>query len=166
MGCGGSRADAIEPRYYESWTRETESTWLTNTDTEPQMSTLTCGANGYSENAIHSIREHGALVTGKAEGGRQNQNYVTVSSTTNNKEKKTVNTGTQCSKTPLYATSVTSTQKRMLFQSDDGSTVHQEKSQARKSITILQKTSGTATQTERLQRNMSLKNGSKVPAKN
>ncbi|XP_042320025.1 brain and acute leukemia cytoplasmic protein [Sceloporus undulatus] len=32
MGCGGSRADAIEPRYYESWTRETESTWLTNTD--------------------------------------------------------------------------------------------------------------------------------------
>uniref|UniRef100_A0A8C0ISU9 BAALC n=1 Tax=Chelonoidis abingdonii TaxID=106734 RepID=A0A8C0ISU9_CHEAB len=35
MGCGGSRADAIEPRYYESWTRETESTWLTNTDTEP-----------------------------------------------------------------------------------------------------------------------------------
>uniref|UniRef100_A0A4W6DVG8 BAALC binder of MAP3K1 and KLF4 b n=1 Tax=Lates calcarifer TaxID=8187 RepID=A0A4W6DVG8_LATCA len=33
MGCGGSRADAIiEPRYHESWTRETESTWLTNTD--------------------------------------------------------------------------------------------------------------------------------------
>ncbi|XP_010223601.1 PREDICTED: brain and acute leukemia cytoplasmic protein, partial [Tinamus guttatus] len=27
-------ADAIEPRYYESWTRETESTWLTNTDSE------------------------------------------------------------------------------------------------------------------------------------
>ncbi|NXW00592.1 BAALC protein, partial [Fregetta grallaria] len=25
MGCGGSRADAIEPRYYESWTRETEA---------------------------------------------------------------------------------------------------------------------------------------------
>ncbi|NXP25935.1 BAALC protein, partial [Scytalopus superciliaris] len=36
--CGGSRADAIEPRYYESWTRETESTWLTNTDCEsPQQ---------------------------------------------------------------------------------------------------------------------------------
>lgn len=34
MGCGGSRADAIEPRYHESWTRETESTWLTNTDAE------------------------------------------------------------------------------------------------------------------------------------
>uniref|UniRef100_A0A8D2LH57 BAALC binder of MAP3K1 and KLF4 n=1 Tax=Varanus komodoensis TaxID=61221 RepID=A0A8D2LH57_VARKO len=36
MGCGGSRADAIEPRYYESWTRETESTWLTSTDAESQ----------------------------------------------------------------------------------------------------------------------------------
>ena len=35
MGCGGSRADTIiEPRYHESWTRETESTWLTNTDIE------------------------------------------------------------------------------------------------------------------------------------
>nr|XP_021323892.1 brain and acute leukemia cytoplasmic protein [Danio rerio] len=34
MGCGGSRADAIEPRYQESWTRETESTWLTNTEAE------------------------------------------------------------------------------------------------------------------------------------
>uniref|UniRef100_A0A672SGM3 BAALC binder of MAP3K1 and KLF4 b n=1 Tax=Sinocyclocheilus grahami TaxID=75366 RepID=A0A672SGM3_SINGR len=34
MGCGGTRADAIEPRYHESWTRETESTWLTNTDAE------------------------------------------------------------------------------------------------------------------------------------
>uniref|UniRef100_A0A670XQ68 BAALC binder of MAP3K1 and KLF4 n=1 Tax=Pseudonaja textilis TaxID=8673 RepID=A0A670XQ68_PSETE len=40
MGCGGSRADAIEPRYYESWTRETESTWLTNTDAEPPQQPL------------------------------------------------------------------------------------------------------------------------------
>uniref|UniRef100_A0A3Q2UFI8 BAALC binder of MAP3K1 and KLF4 b n=1 Tax=Fundulus heteroclitus TaxID=8078 RepID=A0A3Q2UFI8_FUNHE len=39
MGCGGSRADAIiEPRYHESWTRETESTWLTNTDVESPVS--------------------------------------------------------------------------------------------------------------------------------
>uniref|UniRef100_A0A3B4XF08 BAALC binder of MAP3K1 and KLF4 b n=1 Tax=Seriola lalandi dorsalis TaxID=1841481 RepID=A0A3B4XF08_SERLL len=39
MGCGGSRADAIiEPRYHESWTRETESTWLTNTDVETPLS--------------------------------------------------------------------------------------------------------------------------------
>ncbi|KAF6737927.1 Brain and acute leukemia cytoplasmic protein [Oryzias melastigma] len=39
MGCGGSRADAIiEPRYHESWTRETESTWLTNTDVDTPSS--------------------------------------------------------------------------------------------------------------------------------
>ncbi|XP_041868393.1 brain and acute leukemia cytoplasmic protein [Melanotaenia boesemani] len=39
MGCGGSRADAIiEPRYHESWTRETESTWLTNTDVDTPTS--------------------------------------------------------------------------------------------------------------------------------
>ncbi|XP_035382546.1 BAALC binder of MAP3K1 and KLF4 a [Electrophorus electricus] len=35
MGCGGSRADAVDPRWQESWTGETESTWLTTTDTEP-----------------------------------------------------------------------------------------------------------------------------------
>nr|XP_029508671.1 brain and acute leukemia cytoplasmic protein-like [Oncorhynchus nerka] len=41
MGCGGSRSDTIiEPRYHESWTRETESTWLTNTDTEAALSTI------------------------------------------------------------------------------------------------------------------------------
>uniref|UniRef100_A0A4W4FYR3 BAALC binder of MAP3K1 and KLF4 b n=1 Tax=Electrophorus electricus TaxID=8005 RepID=A0A4W4FYR3_ELEEL len=38
MGCGGSRADAIEPRYQESWTRETESTWLTR----PLISSVSC----------------------------------------------------------------------------------------------------------------------------
>ncbi|NXN97880.1 BAALC protein, partial [Rhinopomastus cyanomelas] len=43
MGCGGSRADAIEPRYYESWTRETESTWLTNTDSEGPAQDGECG---------------------------------------------------------------------------------------------------------------------------
>ncbi|XP_011371560.1 brain and acute leukemia cytoplasmic protein isoform X2 [Pteropus medius] len=41
MGCGGSRADAIEPRYYESWTRETESTWLTYTDSDAPPSNTT-----------------------------------------------------------------------------------------------------------------------------
>ncbi|XP_060143339.1 brain and acute leukemia cytoplasmic protein isoform X2 [Globicephala melas] len=41
MGCGGSRADAIEPRYYESWTRETESTWLTYTDSDASPSNAT-----------------------------------------------------------------------------------------------------------------------------
>uniref|UniRef100_A0A8D0GZ09 BAALC binder of MAP3K1 and KLF4 b n=1 Tax=Sphenodon punctatus TaxID=8508 RepID=A0A8D0GZ09_SPHPU len=34
MGCGGSRTDGLEPRYLESWTKETESTWLTSTDAD------------------------------------------------------------------------------------------------------------------------------------
>lgn len=38
MGCGGSRTDALEPRYLESWTKETESTWLTSTDELPLSS--------------------------------------------------------------------------------------------------------------------------------
>ncbi|XP_056154849.1 brain and acute leukemia cytoplasmic protein [Lampris incognitus] len=70
MGCGGSRADAIiEPRYHESWTRETESTWLTNTDIETPLP----GTNGKGL--------EGSL-----------------------KEKRLVNTGTQCGKQPLTTT--------------------------------------------------------------
>ncbi|CAL8296968.1 unnamed protein product [Lota lota] len=68
MGCGGSRADAIiEPRYNESWTRETESTWLTNTDVETPVP---------------------AINTKGLEGG-------------NLREKRMVNTGTQCGKQAL-----------------------------------------------------------------
>ncbi|XP_039978315.1 brain and acute leukemia cytoplasmic protein [Xiphias gladius] len=67
MGCGGSRADAIiEPRYHESWTRETESTWLTNTDVETPLPV----ANSKALEA--SLRE-----------------------------KRMVNTGTQCGKQAL-----------------------------------------------------------------
>ncbi|KAM6959185.1 brain and acute leukemia cytoplasmic protein [Aplochiton taeniatus] len=67
MGCGGSRADTIiEPRYHESWTRETESTWLTNTDIETPLP------------ASNSKGLEGSL-----------------------KEKRMVNTGTQCGKQPL-----------------------------------------------------------------
>ncbi|TWW68922.1 Brain and acute leukemia cytoplasmic protein [Takifugu flavidus] len=40
MGCGGSRTDALEPRYLESWTKETESTWLTSTDTDLPLSSI------------------------------------------------------------------------------------------------------------------------------
>ncbi|XP_053190071.1 brain and acute leukemia cytoplasmic protein [Scomber japonicus] len=70
MGCGGSRADAIiEPRYHESWTRETESTWLTNTDVETPLSV----ANSKALEA--SLRE-----------------------------KRMVNTGTQCGKQALTTT--------------------------------------------------------------
>ncbi|KAM3861593.1 brain and acute leukemia cytoplasmic protein [Diretmus argenteus] len=40
MGCGGSRTDALEPRYLENWTKETESTWLTSTDTDIPLSSI------------------------------------------------------------------------------------------------------------------------------
>ncbi|XP_008329975.1 brain and acute leukemia cytoplasmic protein [Cynoglossus semilaevis] len=59
MGCGGSRADAIiEPRYHESWTRETESTWLTNTDVETPLPV----AAGKALEA--SLREKRTVTTG------------------------------------------------------------------------------------------------------
>uniref|UniRef100_A0A4W4FCD6 BAALC binder of MAP3K1 and KLF4 b n=1 Tax=Electrophorus electricus TaxID=8005 RepID=A0A4W4FCD6_ELEEL len=45
MGCGGSRADAVDPRWQESWTGETESTWLTTTDTEPTQVASGSGPN-------------------------------------------------------------------------------------------------------------------------
>uniref|UniRef100_A0A3B3RQL2 BAALC binder of MAP3K1 and KLF4 b n=1 Tax=Paramormyrops kingsleyae TaxID=1676925 RepID=A0A3B3RQL2_9TELE len=46
MGCGGSRTDALEPRYMESWTKETESTWLTSTDTD-----IALGGQSYPQRA-------------------------------------------------------------------------------------------------------------------
>ncbi|XP_033859298.1 brain and acute leukemia cytoplasmic protein [Acipenser ruthenus] len=51
MGCGGSRTDALEPRYLESWTKETESTWLTSTDTDIPLSSI---QNIPSENSSES----------------------------------------------------------------------------------------------------------------
>ncbi|XP_030002444.1 brain and acute leukemia cytoplasmic protein isoform X2 [Sphaeramia orbicularis] len=70
MGCGGSRADAIiEPRYHESWTRETESTWLTNTDVDTPLT-------------VPNSKPLDASL----------------------KEKRMVNTGTQCGKQALGST--------------------------------------------------------------
>ncbi|EAW91865.1 BAALC isoform 5 [Pan troglodytes] len=59
MGCGGSRADAIEPRYYESWTRETESTWLTYTDSDAPPSAA-APDSGPEAGGLHSgcLEEH------------------------------------------------------------------------------------------------------------
>uniref|UniRef100_A0A8C5DMC5 Brain and acute leukemia cytoplasmic protein n=1 Tax=Gouania willdenowi TaxID=441366 RepID=A0A8C5DMC5_GOUWI len=77
MGCGGSRADAIvEPRYHESWTRETESTWLTNTDVETPLPVANSKKNTPPYKALEaSLRE-----------------------------KRMVNTGTQCGKQALTNT--------------------------------------------------------------
>ncbi|XP_052644421.1 brain and acute leukemia cytoplasmic protein [Harpia harpyja] len=90
MGCGGSRADAIEPRYYESWTRETESTWLTNTDSEsPPQEGGSAEAGG---------REQGGPHPGLLEDGKSAQTGVTTASAvagTLNAEKRS-NCGPQC----------------------------------------------------------------------
>uniref|UniRef100_A0A8C7X7S8 Brain and acute leukemia cytoplasmic protein n=1 Tax=Oryzias sinensis TaxID=183150 RepID=A0A8C7X7S8_9TELE len=85
MGCGGSRADAIiEPRYHESWTRETESTWLTNTDVDTPTSipnsTFCC--------SFYPLK-HPTL---------QKKN---VNIESNTREKRMVTTGTQCGKQAL-----------------------------------------------------------------
>ncbi|XP_035305532.1 brain and acute leukemia cytoplasmic protein [Cricetulus griseus] len=54
MGCGGSRADAIEPRYYESWTRETESTWLTYTDSDALPSAAATDSGPEAAGGLHA----------------------------------------------------------------------------------------------------------------
>ncbi|XP_053569165.1 brain and acute leukemia cytoplasmic protein [Bombina bombina] len=104
MGCGGSRADAIEPRYYESWTRETESTWLTSTDTEiPQAGMgVTClEDHGTTEAAIKDKK--GPVHPGIMEDVKSTQTCVTVSSSSKEGLKKT-NSGTQCGKPTVYST--------------------------------------------------------------
>ncbi|XP_016041802.2 brain and acute leukemia cytoplasmic protein isoform X2 [Erinaceus europaeus] len=86
MGCGGSRADAIEPRYYESWTRETESTWLTYTDSEgPPSVGPDCGP------------EAGGLQAGVLEDGLPSNGVPrsTAPGVMANSEKKMI-CGTQC----------------------------------------------------------------------
>ncbi|NXK95621.1 BAALC protein, partial [Formicarius rufipectus] len=92
MGCGGSRADAIEPRYYESWTRETESTWLTNTDCEsPQQ------------------EGGGAEPGGLLEDGKLAQTGVTTASApagTLNAEKRN-NCGSQCANPVVHSMGAT-----------------------------------------------------------
>ncbi|XP_057648629.1 brain and acute leukemia cytoplasmic protein isoform X1 [Chionomys nivalis] len=87
MGCGGSRADAIEPRYYESWTRETESTWLTYTDSDALPSAA----------APDSGPEAGGLHAGVLEDGLSSNGVLrsAVPGGIANPEKKAT-CGTQC----------------------------------------------------------------------
>ncbi|XP_049629897.1 brain and acute leukemia cytoplasmic protein [Suncus etruscus] len=84
MGCGGSRADAIEPRYYESWTRETESTWLTYTDSDA-LPSAAAPDPGPEAGGLHA----GVLEDGLASNGAPR-------SAISNPEKK-ISCGTQCS---------------------------------------------------------------------
>ncbi|XP_035476165.1 brain and acute leukemia cytoplasmic protein isoform X2 [Scophthalmus maximus] len=103
MGCGGSRADAIiEPRYHESWTRETESTWLTNTDIETPL----------------PVASSKALEAGL-------------------REKRTVNTGTQCGKQAL--TTAGSNHQRRARRSLSDQTARDSKRRASKEANVASK---------------------------
>ncbi|VFV39392.1 brain and acute leukemia [Lynx pardinus] len=102
MGCGGSRADAIEPRYYESWTRETESTWLTYTDSDAPPSAA----------ATDSGPEAGGLHAGVLEDGLSSNGVPrsTAPGGISNPEKR-MSCGTQCPN-PQSLTSGPLTQKQ------------------------------------------------------
>ncbi|XP_048451538.1 brain and acute leukemia cytoplasmic protein isoform X1 [Rhincodon typus] len=148
MGCGGSRADTIEPRYYESWTRETESTWLTNTDTEAPQPGIAKGCSSIASepSALEKGSEHvysgsGGEGTGylqvhtrdaeeasssrdTLEAGIQIQTHVTVSANVHEKvstDKKTTNVGTntQIGKHHLTQVPPTMKQKRRLFRTEE-----------------------------------------------
>ncbi|XP_043073546.1 brain and acute leukemia cytoplasmic protein isoform X4 [Puntigrus tetrazona] len=86
MGCGGSRADAIEPRYHESWTRETESTWLTNTDAEIPNG-VTSKSRGARGESGHRIKD-GSKLPGRGMEARS----------CGDRGRQMVNAGTQCGK--------------------------------------------------------------------
>ncbi|XP_063245920.1 brain and acute leukemia cytoplasmic protein isoform X2 [Prinia subflava] len=111
MGCGGSRADAIEPRYYESWTRETESTWLTNTDSESPQEGGSAEGPG---------REQGGPRPGLLEDGKLAHPGVSTASATAgmlNAEKRN-NCGSQCAN-PVAHSMGTTTQRQNGFRTTE-----------------------------------------------
>ncbi|XP_070605338.1 brain and acute leukemia cytoplasmic protein [Erythrolamprus reginae] len=102
MGCGGSRADAIEPRYYESWTRETESTWLTNTDAEPPQQTLPSAAGPESADAEASLKKSPGIL----EDSKSTQTCMAKSSVSSGMAipEKRDHCATQCTKLSTHTT--------------------------------------------------------------
>ncbi|XP_057211539.1 brain and acute leukemia cytoplasmic protein [Triplophysa rosa] len=100
MGCGGSRADAIEPRYHESCTRETESTWLTNTDAEIPNG-VTYKSHGVRGERSHPLKENVKL-SGKS---------VEAKSVLSCGDRRMVNTGTQCGKQAVTSSTNTKHQR-------------------------------------------------------
>ncbi|XP_026862186.2 brain and acute leukemia cytoplasmic protein [Electrophorus electricus] len=99
MGCGGSRADAIEPRYQESWTRETESTWLTSTDAE-------------TPNGVTSKIPAGECSGPLKENPKQSGTSVEARPSLSFRERRMVNAGIQCETQPLSSGICTDQQRR------------------------------------------------------
>ncbi|XP_030639051.1 BAALC binder of MAP3K1 and KLF4 a [Chanos chanos] len=112
MGCGGSRADTIEPRYYESWTRETESTWLTNTDTEVTQTAIVSYSNSHQRGTNDSTDT--AMKENTATCPEDSGHTDPVCTSSSAREKKMVNIGTQCGRQPFHSTFTKSNQKRPL----------------------------------------------------
>ncbi|XP_042601700.1 brain and acute leukemia cytoplasmic protein-like isoform X2 [Cyprinus carpio] len=116
MGCGGSRADAIEPRYHESWTRETESTWLTNTDAEIPNG-VTSKNRVVRGDSSHLIKDSSKL-SGRGMEARS----------CGDRGRQMVNAGTQCGKQVLTSSTCTNHQKTSCSHeiSDSKKTMHKE----------------------------------------
>ncbi|XP_016121082.1 brain and acute leukemia cytoplasmic protein-like isoform X1 [Sinocyclocheilus grahami] len=114
MGCGGSRADAIEPRYHESWTRETESTWLTNTDAEIPNGVTSKNRVVRGESS-HLIKDNSKL-SGRGMEARS----------CGDRGRQMVNAGTQCGKQVLTSSTCTKTSCSHEQISDSKQTTHEE----------------------------------------
>uniref|UniRef100_UPI00398E6A2C brain and acute leukemia cytoplasmic protein-like n=1 Tax=Pristiophorus japonicus TaxID=55135 RepID=UPI00398E6A2C len=117
MGCGGSRADTIEPRYYESWTRETESTWLTNTDTDAPLLPIPSEASTADKGSL-------PVCCNSLEGGTQTHAHVTVSSAVHEKVStdkmtSTIGTNTHSGKHQLTHVPGTTLQRRRICRTDE-----------------------------------------------
>uniref|UniRef100_A0A8D0E6D1 BAALC binder of MAP3K1 and KLF4 n=1 Tax=Salvator merianae TaxID=96440 RepID=A0A8D0E6D1_SALMN len=138
MGCGGSRADAIEPRYYESWTRETESTWLTNTDAADQSqqqpllpAVATLEESGNAAAAAPVLRDSGIL-----EDNKSTQTCITKSLTTSgiaSTEKKTY-CGTQGTQLAVNITAISDQRQQNGFRTPEDKWGSKKK--AAKEVTI------------------------------
>ncbi|XP_043073544.1 brain and acute leukemia cytoplasmic protein isoform X2 [Puntigrus tetrazona] len=107
MGCGGSRADAIEPRYHESWTRETESTWLTNTDAEIPNG-VTSKSRGARGESGHRIKD-GSKLPGRGMEARS----------CGDRGRQMVNAGTQCGKQVLTSSTCTNHREKSSRETSD-----------------------------------------------
>ncbi|XP_076868607.1 BAALC binder of MAP3K1 and KLF4 a [Brachyhypopomus gauderio] len=106
MGCGGSRSDAVDPRWHDSWTGETESTWLTTTDTEATQTAV--GSHGHQSGTGEprggaGRRENTATCTALGVStcnGEEKASCATKGS--GGKERKLVNAGTQCGRQTFH----------------------------------------------------------------
>ena len=78
MGCGGSRMDVLEPHYLESWTKDTESTWLASTDTDIPLSSIQSLASESSFDTGFTSEKTSTPGEGPNQGLTDNQGCVPI----------------------------------------------------------------------------------------